>query len=210
MKEIINNKISAENICPIDRIEEFEKIKNPEELLSFMKDNITYGFVGKDNEKIYSPKQKRWGVGEQPEQKLQSPEEILKSGHGTCWEQTEFEKQWFAKNNFEFKTFLLMFKEDISQKNPAHTFLVYKKDDDWYWFENALDKHNGIHKFDNLDDLIENVKVKLINNAIKYGATKDDIKKYKLCEYDTPAYGCSTDEFISNIIDNNPPLISEK
>ncbi|MFA5247707.1 MAG: hypothetical protein WC415_00450 [Patescibacteria group bacterium] len=183
----------------IERIEKLEKIKTPEELLSFMKKNINYGFIGKDDDKVYSPRQEGWGVGKQPEARLQSPEELLKSGYGACWEQTDFEKQWFAKNNFEFKTLLLMFGKDISQKNPAHTLLAYKKDDKWHWFENTLDKYSGIYEFDDLEDLIEYAKTVLINNAFNNGATENDIKEYKLYDYDMPAYGCSTDEFIGKI-----------
>jgi len=219
MKEIINNQIikrnnkdgkSTENTRPIDKIEEFKKIKTPEELLSFMKENIKYGFIGKTDKKIYSHQIEDWGEGEQPEQKLQDAKELFKSGHGTCWEQTEMERQWFGKNNFEFKTMLLMFGEDISQKNPAHTLLIFKKNGKWCWFENTLNNHNGIHEFDNMNSLIGHVKKILTNNALNSGATEDDIKKFKFHEYDESAYSDSADEFISNIIDNNPPLILEK
>lgn len=184
---------------PQKRTEVLKGIKTPEELFAFMRDNIKYGFVGKEGGKIYSPEHEGWGEGEQPEQELQSPEELLESFHGTCWEQTELARQWFSENNFVFKTFLLNFGSEISQKNPAHTFLAFSKGDKWYWFENSLDKYNGVHEFGSLDDLIEDVKSKIINNAIANGATEADIGKYKLFEYDTPAYGISTNDFISKI-----------
>ena len=183
---------------------EFESTKTPEELLIFMKDNINYGLIGKKDNKLYSPKYEGWGEGEQPEQKFQNPKELLESGHGTCWEQTELERIWFSKNNFEFKTFLLMFGRDIGQKNPAHTLLAYKKDEKWYWFENSLDKHNGIHKFENLEDLIEDVKNKLIASARKNEATEEDIKRCELYEYKTPVHSCrDKDDFVSKIIKEN-------
>ncbi|MDP2812532.1 MAG: hypothetical protein Q8O32_02465, partial [bacterium] len=148
------------------RIDALKEIETPEELFAFMRDNIKYGFVGKEGGKIYSPEYEGWGEGEQPEQELQSPEELLESLHGTCWEQTEFARQWFSKNNFDFKTFILISGSEISQKNPAHTFLAFSKGDKWYWFENSLDEYNGVHEFDSLDSLIEDVKSKIINNAI--------------------------------------------
>ena len=197
------NQSPETNIGSAERVEKFEKIKTPEELLLFMKNNIKYGFIAEKDGKIYSPEQEGWGTGEQPVQKLQNPEEILKSGYGTCWEQTELEKQWFVKNNFEFKTFLLMFGENISQKNPAHTLLTYKKNNKWYWLENTLDGHNGIYEFDNQNDLIEHVKEILINNALNNGATENDVKAYKVYDYDVPAYGCSVDKFIEQIKKND-------
>lgn len=205
----LNQKLET-NINLVDRFEKFEKIKTPEELLSFMKNNIKYGFIGEKDGKIYSPEQEGWGKGGSPAQRLQSPEEILGSGYGICWEQVELEKQWFAKNNFEFKTFLLMFGKDVSQKNPAHTLLAYKKDNNWYWFENTLDSHNGIHKFDSLDDLVGHVKAILINNALNSGSTENDVEKHKVYDYNVPAYGCNTDEFISQVIRNQSGIIKKK
>ena len=188
-----------EGTYPPDKIEAFREIKTPEDLLAFMRANIRYGFVGKKDRQIYSPEFAGWGQGESPEQELQAPAELLSSGYGTCWEQTELERNWFRENNFDFKTFLLLFGPEISQKNPAHSFLVFKKDNKWCWFENTLDIHNGLHEFASLEDLIENVKTIVISNAIKNGATEDDIRQFKLIEYDVPAHGLSQQDFIAQV-----------
>jgi len=197
-KAITSTNESAESI---NRLEKFKDIKTPEELSLFMKNNLHYGFIGKKDEKIYSPQHEGWRKGEQPEQKVQIPEELLESGFGTCWEQTELERQWFKNNNYEFKTFLLMFGPEISQKNPAHTMLAFKKDDKWYWFENTLDdKNNKIHPFNSLNELIEEVKGIITDNAVSNQATEEDLEKFKLYEYDAPIHNGSTDEFLSQII----------
>ncbi len=189
-----------------ENLESFEKLKTPEELWRYMNTNLTYGWVGKDNGKLYSPKYEGWGVGEQPnDYYLQTPEELLTTKHGICWDQTELERLWFSKNNFEFKTFIAMFDgHDISQRNPAHTFLAYKNKDKWNWFENTLGDNDGIHEFDNLSELEENVKNIIFSNAQRNGATDEDLKKFKFCEYDQPLYGCSRDEFIDNITRKYP------
>ena len=206
-----NIQNSENNIDSLERIRSFEQIKNPEELLEYMKTNIEYGFVGKDDKKVYSPKHEDWGVGESPEQILQSPKELLESGYGTCWEQVELERGWFLKNNYEFKTFLLMFGKEISQKNPAHTLLAYKSKDKWYWFENTLGKNNGIHEFDNLEDLKENAINMLKASASKNGATGEDIKKLKLYEYETPVHSCcGKDEFVSKVAEENRTSVSRE
>jgi hypothetical protein len=197
------NQSPNESIEAKDRLEKFKKIKTPEDLLSFMKQNINYGFIGKEGEKIYSPQHDVWRNGPQPEPKIQDTEELLKSGYGTCWEQTELERRWFSENNFEFKTLLLMFGENISSKNPAHALLTYKKEDMWHWFENTLDNYIGIHPFNNLDNLKNEARKMLTENALKEGATEEDIQKYKIYEYDAPTHGGSTDEYILQIVEKN-------
>lgn len=194
-------KLGNVDTKPKNKIEDLSNIKTPEELYTFMASNLSYGFVDWDG-KIYSPQHEGWRQGEQPEQKLQDPKELLESGYGTCWEQTELERTWFSEHDFEFKTFLLMFdKDNIGQANPAHTFLAYKKDDRWYWFENTLDKHNGTLGFDSLEDLLVHVKAIIIKNALDSHATEEDIKKCQLYEYETPAYGISPEEFISKVLE---------
>lgn len=185
---------------PINREKIFEEIKTPEELVSFLRGNIRYGFIGKKDRKIYSPEFEGWGQGEQPEHELQSPDDLLNSGYGTCWEQTELEKKWFREHSFEFKTFLFMFGPEINQKHPAHTFLAFRKDGKWYWLENTLDGHNGIHEFDSLEALSKKVQEVVIANAIRNGATEDDIKQGRLMEYDIPAHGLSPQEFVSQVV----------
>ena len=182
--------------------QEMEKIKTPEELLAFMKERLRYGFIGKEDGRAYSPEIEGWGEGESPEPILESPEEILESGYGDCWSQVELERRWFLANNeeYEFKTFLLRIGSgsDVDQKNPAHTILVYKKDDKWYWFENTLDSHCGIHEFEDLDTLLEDVKNKFIS---EFTPTEDDLQTFKLYEYgETRPHECDNPgEFLSRV-----------
>ena len=182
--------------------QEMEKIKTPEELLAFMKERLRYGFIGKEDGMVYSPEIEGWGKGESPEPVIQSPEEALESGYGECWSQTELERAWFLANNeeYEFKTFLLRIGSggDVDQKNPAHTMLAYKKDDKWHWFENTWDDYNGIHEFDDLESLLDDVKNKFIS---EYGATENDIQTFKLAEYkETRPHECDDrGEFLSGV-----------
>ena len=87
------NNISKlpESIKTLDEL--FEKIKNPEELLEFMGDNIKYGYVGKNNRKIYPANDPDSNKDFAKEYFLQSPEELLISKYGVCWDQTELEKK---------------------------------------------------------------------------------------------------------------------
>jgi hypothetical protein len=193
-------------------INSFEKIKSPEELLNYMRENIEYGFVGKNNKKIYALSDSDWGAGDFPKDEyyVQSPEQILISKHGLCLDQAELERFWFLKNSYEFKTFIIMFGKEIGQKSPAHTFLAYKNKDKWKWFENTLGENYGIDEFENLNGLIKKAKAVISNNAVNSGATENDLEKIKIYEYQTPKYGCSADEFLNDIISNDAAIEIEE
>jgi hypothetical protein len=189
-----------DNIDSVEINQNFEKIKTPEELLEFM-NNIKYGYIGKNDQKIYTSKDKNFDADMGKEYYLQDTKQLLESKRGVCWDQTELERTWFAKQNFDFKVFYLAFVKEEANTLPTHTFLAYKNNDKWYWFEHSFHIHQGIHQYDNLQDLIEDVKKKELAYAIaNRGATKNDYNDLKICEYKTPAYGCSADEFINSIV----------
>lgn len=67
---------------------------------------------------------------------------------------------------------------------PTHTFLTFKHNNKYYWFEHTFKIYKGIHEFDKQEQLIEFVKNKLLEYAIKTGkATKQDRGYIKYYEY---------------------------
>lgn len=199
VRELMNEEYK--NIKSLDQL--FEKLKTPEELLEYMDKNIEYGYVSKDNNKIYPYSDADFNSHFE-EYFLQTPEELLSSKQGVCWDQVELERSWFSKNEYESKAYFLMFAKEELSNLPTHTFLAYKKDDKFYWFENSFGGQEDIHEYKDLDTLIEDVKVKLFDVAKNnYGATEDDFKDIKICEYGLPEFGCNPSEFINNILDNN-------
>ena len=132
----------------------YEDIKTPNELLDYMSSNITYGFLGK-SKKRYESLKDREGLNEYI---IQSGEEVLESNLGTCWDQVELERIWFANHNYNFKTIFLGFDVDYENTYPTHTFLVYEDNNKWYWFENAWEDERGIHEFNSFDDALSHVK----------------------------------------------------
>jgi len=195
-KEKIEPNVQQEK----SNLEKFENIKTPAELFSFMNHNIHYGFVGREDNKIYSPDFSDWGIGEQPEIKTQSTKELLTSGYGNCWEQTELEKKWFAKNNYKLKTFLLMFDDKVDLRNPAHSFLAYKDGEIWNWFENAYSDNNGIHEYRDISELILDVSSKIKEGAKRNGASDEMLKKSKFYEYTTSLDDCfDANDFLSKV-----------
>lgn len=198
---------TRDNIKPSSK-EIFEKIKNPQELLAFLGDNIAYGFVGKNSKKVFTTKKEMDTAWE--EYYLQSPEELLKSKHGVCWDTAELERLWFFEHGYEPKVYFMMFAKEEGTDLPTHTFLVYNKDDKWYWFEHSFGAHRGIHEYASLEELQEDVKKKHYVHAVKeQGATEEDFQCLRFAEYEKPGFGSSPEEFVSKIFEKNPQLISK-
>ena len=203
LENYLNNQSqSVENIKTLDQL--LEKIKTPEELSEYMKKNIEYGYVGKESDKIYFSNDVDFDNDFDNEYFLQTPEQLLISKHGVCWDQTELERKWFSKKEYESKVYFLMFAKEEANNLPTHTFLVYKNNGKFYWFENSFDSQKGIHEYKKLESLIEDVKSKQFEYAKRdCGAIDDDFMNIKICEYDVPKFGCNPDEFMTSIIDNN-------
>ncbi len=179
-----------------DKLIIFEDIKSPQELLAFMKKNIAYGFIGKSNRRVYSSKDDMYDNFSN-EYFLQSPEELIKSGHGVCWDDAELERHWFGKNGYNFKVFFIIFNKEYENNLPTHSFLAYMERDKWFWFEYSFSVHRGIHEYDSLEDLISDVKKKHFDYAIKHReATIEDEKDLMIFEFEKPKYGSSPQGFV--------------
>ena len=123
-------------------------IKSPEELMNWMNNNITYELV--DDE--YSNSN---GVP------TKTAEEVLETKTGHCAEQSYLEKEILDLLGIE--SFLVMVKENNSKKEygaegSAHVFLVYKDENGKFcWFEHSMQHSRGIHKYDSLEALLQDV-----------------------------------------------------
>ena len=177
---------------------EFERIKTPKEFLEYMNNNITYGFIGKNGKKYQNFSSEEWfeeGI-------VQNGEEVLKSKIGTCYDQVELERLWFGNHHFEVKTIFIWFEVDYENDYPTHTFLVYKNNHKWYWFEHAFEPYRGIHEFDSLEETINTVISKQLEYAISIGIAKESDKKLiKSYEYTKIIEPLTIEEFINHVIE---------
>lgn len=157
-------------------------IKTPNELLDYMNKNIRYGFIDTKGNKYCSPGSKEWIINWFDNGIVQNFETLLDTKIGTCWDQVEFERKWFSDNNYEFKTFFCFFEND--KPLPTHTFLVYKEDNKYYWFENSFEIERGIHEYDSIDKLINSVMDKQFKYALEErGAIDEDRNDIRCFEY---------------------------
>lgn len=126
---------------------------------------------------------------ETPDEKyiIKTPDQLLKSKIGICYDIVELERYYFNKLRFEFKTFFTHGNHD----DPTHTFLIFKDDKSYYWFESSWESYRGIHgPFSNYQDASKYV-LKLFNYN-------------KLIEYSKFDYaGMNINQFANYIITHN-------
>ena len=182
---------------------EYKDIKTPEQLLKYMDENIKYGFVD-DNGKEYGP----WDNQEfqescQTKWHLSSPERLIQSGYGHCWDQVELERDWFKIHNYNFKTFYIWFEFPYENSYSTHTYLVYENYGKYYYFEHSDFNNRGIYEFLSYEDAISYQKEKHIEQNKKRNFINEKIINHlHVYEYDKPVYGCTMSEFIDYILEN--------
>ena len=85
---INNNEIFDNNIIG--------SIKTPQELLEYMSNNIKYGYLGK-SKRVYHFEDVDFNNDWKEEYILENPDELMINYYGNCWDQVEFEREWFLK-----------------------------------------------------------------------------------------------------------------
>lgn len=158
-------------------------MKYAEEIMRLM-DKINYGWVDKDN----NPHTKLQDMIKM--YKLQSPEELIKSKVGVCWDQVELERYYFKEKNIEIKSYFIVYYD--GGKCPCHTTMSFEDNGKYYWFEHAWAMHKGIKEFDNEESLLEEVEKCFIELELKNGYDKDKLFIYN---YSKPNSHIGTLEF---------------
>ena len=127
----------------------YEELKTPRDLYNYMRDNISYGFVNQDNNIFLRRDTSEIYYMEEllRNYKFQSPEEVLMTKCGLCYDQNELMRYWLEQNNYEVKTYFSPIMN--------HSLLVYTDNDKFNWIERTYKDVLGIHDFNNLNDLFE-------------------------------------------------------
>ncbi len=126
---------------------------------------------------------------------LQSPKQLLESKIGTCFDQVELERELISRLGVDCRTYFISYPDE--DNDYAHTFIIYKDSQKYYWVENAWEKYRGLHVYDSKDDLFDDVLEKFIK-TIPGG----EFKKVKLYLYEKPRSGISYTKFLSNCMSN--------
>lgn len=136
--------------------EDLTTVNTPEDLLKWM-DCIQYGWINSSGVLC--------GTGDEDDEqdffneyRLQSPEQLIRSKVGVCWDQTEFERKWFSDHNYS--NMVVYIEIDDGMNCPSHTFLIYRdriNTNRVLWFEHSWGQMKGIHKYSSIQDCISDV-----------------------------------------------------
>lgn len=182
----------------------FENIVNPKDLLGYMMNNITYGFIAKNGKRYTDLFSKEWQDNWHEKCLVQTGKSVLKTKIGTCWDQVELERLWFNSHGYKFKTFFMWFEVNRKNDLPTHTFLIYEENNNYYWFEYSFEANRGIHKFNSYEEAIENIKQQQLNYIVfnKLG-NKDYLEYLKVYEYDGILSPLGVQEYLDYVTKRN-------
>ena len=118
--------------------------------------------------------------------------------------QTELERDWFRKHNYEAKTFYEMINLEYENNYPTHSFLVFKDNDNtWNWFENSDFENRGIHKFGDLKSLMDYQISKYKELLATKNIKEEELKFLTVKEFDKPYYNITAEEYINHVLNSN-------
>ena len=184
-------------------------INTPEELLEFMSNNVNYGYLGKSG-RVYHFDDKDFNEKWYEEYVLESPEELLNNLYGNCWDQVEFERNWFSNHNYEFKTIYEMVDLDYDNDYPTHSFLIFKDNNNcWNWFENSDFYNRGIHTFNSIEELLKYQYNKYLKFLKEYNISPAEIDKIVLKEFDKPKSNITAKEYLKHVMNSKNIGIKE-
>ena len=162
-----------------------DKILN---LMNIM-NTIEHGFKDENNNNIINYNLKKWDLEFYDFYYLLSPEELLIKKCGVCWDQVELERYLFNLDKINNKTFFICTYD--GDNLPSHTFLTFEYNNKYFWFEHSWNDYKGIHEYNNLNELLLDVKEKFINNQ----STNINSEYTFVYEYNKPKTHISCQEF---------------
>ena len=168
-------------------------------------DSIEYGFKDENGENIINANPQKWEDEFYKFYYLQTPDELLKSKCGVCWDQVELERKLFQDNNINFKTYFIYIVDN--DMLPSHTFLTYENNNKHYWFEHSWGAYKGIHEYESELELLLDIK-SIFMSEHSYVSGNCFLYIY---EYQKPKEHITCDEFYEYIdtqklIKTNKPL----
>lgn len=184
-------------------------INSPNELLNFMSNNIEYGYLSKTG-KLYHTSDKDYDSKWFSEYKLQNVKELLNNHCGNCWDQVELEREWFTNHNYEIKTIYEMVELNYENNYPTHSFLIYKDNNKYYWFENSDYNNRGIHTFDNFDELIKYQYNKYLELLKELNIKSNEVNNIVLKEFNKPKSGITASEYIEHVMKSKTIKLNKK
>ena len=154
-KDLKNDVIFSAIIVALKDELTFDNLKNPQELMDFMNINIDYGWVD-----VYGNKHINRLDGFRENYRINSLEEVLETGLGTCIEQAMMIKAFFDKMGVDNRVYChrsYETEDNFDQDVRMHCFVLFKHNDSWFHFEHANRPKRGIHKYGSIDEALSSI-----------------------------------------------------
>ena len=195
--ELKMDVINAAKIVALKDELKFEDIKTPRGLMDYMNINIKYGWIDKQGGKHLNNLK-----GFRENYRISSLEEVINTGLGTCIEQAKMMKEFFDRNGYENKLFChrsYETEENFDKEVKMHCIMLFKDNDTWYHFEHSNASKRGIHRYNSVEEALENIT--------RWHKEHGDIRK--LTEIDSIPDGLSFKEFnqFVNKYDENKKIL---
>ena len=130
-------------------VEMSTEVKSDLDLLNYMKSTIKY--------ESYSTN--KW--------KLHDWEYVDDEQEGNCHDQVMYELHFLSKLGYSPSAdFCIELKKNSNRGGRTHSYVYYKKDSKYYWFENAWGSQVGIHgPYDNHKAIRKDVEEKMLKKS---------------------------------------------
>ena len=164
-------------LYPMDENVETARFKTPEELSRWMRSNIHYANFSH----------------------LKSSNEVLTSKSGSCHDQVVFEYNELKKMGKKPKIlFFIAYKEGSNQGGMTHSLVYYNENNKIKWFENSWSGLEGIHTYDSLSDLKDDISRYYSNMPDAKNFPELEFKSVRISDFKS---GMSLGDFVSSIMD---------
>ncbi|MDR1628443.1 MAG: hypothetical protein LBR79_06710 [Oscillospiraceae bacterium] len=164
------------------------------EILEFFQKNIEYGILDV-NGKVHRITDENFWTDFSKYFILKSPEELLKSKIGVCFDQVELSRNLFAEKGILTKSYFICYYENLY----SHSILVFEYDSKFYWLETSHRAFIGIHEYDSEEQLLRDFKHKFVHNEISKVPENHDESKLKIFEYDKPKYRINCQQYFDHM-----------
>lgn len=175
----------------------YDEVQSPKELILFLDENIKYGIIGKNNEVLCNSSSENFQKVGVKYWRLRKAFDIIESGVGQCYDQVEIERDWFSKNNYNFKTvWIWVYQKEFEKIGHSHSYLVYFDKQKWNLFEHSDYFNKGIFTF---NSFLEAVKFQADKQIEFANNEKKPINKYEafIVEFDKPKIGLTMKQYIN-------------
>ena len=189
-------------------MKEYNELKTPEELYEYMCDNFEYGYLDKDNNIHHYDDPNYDDLDWYNIYMLENEKDILESSVGTCFDMTELERDFLERNGYKVYTYFEMILLDYDNPYPMHSFLVYEDNNKYCYFEFSDYKNRGIHKYDNIIELLNDARIRFMKNQEEYDIKEEEKSKYIINQFEKVKEHASEEEYINHVV-NSKGIIKE-